>query len=88
VAKQIVKIEVDVPDGYEATGATKLEQAVIDLNKVIDEIERINIDIDTWIDDLPPECDLTDAINSIDNAVDGIMLIQKKIKEQKQNDSE
>lgn len=66
---------------------TKLEQAVIDLNKVIDELERINVDIDTWIDDMPPQCDLTDAINSIDSAVDGIKEIQKKIKEAK-HDSE
>ena len=65
---------------------TKLEQAVIDLKKVIDEIERINVEIDTWIDDMPPQCDLTDAINSIDNACDGIKEIQNRIKEAKHGD--
>lgn len=67
---------------------TKLEQAVTDLNKVVVEIERINLGIYGWIDDMPPQCDLADAINSIDSAVDGINEIQKMIKEASNGDSE
>ena len=63
-----------------------LAKGVGELNAVIREIERIKDELEPWINDMPPQCDLTDAINSIDNACDGINEIQRKIQEQKQND--
>jgi hypothetical protein len=63
-----------------------LSKGFHELIEVIAEIERIKKELGPWIDDMPPQCDLAEAINSIGNAVDGINEIQKKIEEQKQDD--
>lgn len=63
-----------------------LSKSVDHLDAVIREIERIKSELNPWIDDMPPQLDLIDAINSIDKACDGINVIQKMIEEQKQND--